>query len=484
MAYAYTRINRATIGEILNDLVKFLVDEVGYEKIYFHNETYDTDFANLLVTRATGSVAAGGKIMLHSTDAGEYRAYQFGDESFTLGALPSDWSLYTASTVPNGGTLPYACIPYNSFAVKSRGEDGTSEPVYFALTKISTSNQFSLRPFLGVRSTHANCVGGLFTQTNSTTTTGNLTLPVNTLIEVYASKNFIIINPRVAGSLDSINYYRGIFYPTKGDFYHNVSTTSALTAGSNVSIPVSGGISSFTPGKYYMLISHGTNNVCIWERVKCTAVDRLASTIKVETLRQNYDSGARIGINIQSVIYQTTTSTGQCAVEVDGLADSYSGTSNTVAVGFTAVVSGILGLLRPDTHARYYLSPVLFSYNYAFGVMDPDHVIHCSASRDDFFGVNELYTATVGSSTGNTLVDTNASWTANAFADKFVLVYTGVGAPQCRKIVSNTATALTIEHAWDTNPSSTNAYVICDYFYRSLNGNNDISKCVLVREVW
>jgi hypothetical protein len=64
----------------------------------------------------------------------------------------------------------------------------------------------------------------------------------------------------------------------------------------------------------------------------------------------------------------------------------------------------------------------------------------------------EAGTATGGS--GTTLVDSTATWTVNEWADAWVTMDPGGGDEQGRRIVSNTATTLTVESAWDVTPTT------------------------------
>jgi hypothetical protein len=69
-------------------------------------------------------------------------------------------------------------------------------------------------------------------------------------------------------------------------------------------------------------------------------------------------------------------------------------------------------------------------------------------------------TATAGAAT--TLTDSGQSWTTNEWANYELVIYEGTGAGQYRTISSNTATALTVSAAWDTNPDTTSKYKIKD----------------------
>jgi hypothetical protein len=67
-------------------------------------------------------------------------------------------------------------------------------------------------------------------------------------------------------------------------------------------------------------------------------------------------------------------------------------------------------------------------------------------------------TATAGAST--TLTDSTKTWTTNRWTNHVVRILHGTGRGQTRIIASNTATALTVQLAWNTNPDSTSVFVI------------------------
>jgi hypothetical protein len=67
-------------------------------------------------------------------------------------------------------------------------------------------------------------------------------------------------------------------------------------------------------------------------------------------------------------------------------------------------------------------------------------------------------TATAGAST--TLTDSTKAWTTNRWTNHVVRILHGTGRGQTRIIASNTATALTVQLAWGTNPDSTSVFVI------------------------
>lgn len=67
-------------------------------------------------------------------------------------------------------------------------------------------------------------------------------------------------------------------------------------------------------------------------------------------------------------------------------------------------------------------------------------------------------TATAGAA--STLTDSTKSWATNRWANYVVRILHGTGRGQTRIIASNTATVLTVQNAWDTNPDNTSVYAI------------------------
>jgi hypothetical protein len=67
-------------------------------------------------------------------------------------------------------------------------------------------------------------------------------------------------------------------------------------------------------------------------------------------------------------------------------------------------------------------------------------------------------TATAGAT--STLTDSTKTWAVNDYTDEYVWIYSGTGIDQMRKIISNTATQLTVDSAWDINPGVTSKYRI------------------------
>jgi len=73
--------------------------------------------------------------------------------------------------------------------------------------------------------------------------------------------------------------------------------------------------------------------------------------------------------------------------------------------------------------------------------------------------------SSASSGTSTTLVDTTQSWTTDALIGKFIVITSGAGVGQIRKITDNDPTSVTVE-TWATTPDATSDYKICDRAFR------------------
>ena len=81
-------------------------------------------------------------------------------------------------------------------------------------------------------------------------------------------------------------------------------------------------------------------------------------------------------------------------------------------------------------------------------------------------------TATAGAA--STLTDSTKAWPTNRWTNYVVRILHGTGRGQTRIIASNTATVLTVQQAWDTNPDNTSVFAIQanpDTLYLVAGGN-------------
>ncbi len=90
---------------------------------------------------------------------------------------------------------------------------------------------------------------------------------------------------------------------------------------------------------------------------------------------------------------------------------------------------------------------------------------YTSIAAEDTAGVTESDSGTASSATATTLVDNTKNWTPDAFIGKCIVIKTGQGAGQIRKITDNDTTSVTVA-AWTTQPNNTSTYAIVDEAYR------------------
>lgn len=88
-------------------------------------------------------------------------------------------------------------------------------------------------------------------------------------------------------------------------------------------------------------------------------------------------------------------------------------------------------------------------------------IVYKTASPSSTFpSIPAAFTGTATSGGASTLTDTTQAWTVNGFTNYNVTITQGTGIGQVRRIASNTATVLTVDTAWGTNPDATSKYSI------------------------
>ena len=80
-----------------------------------------------------------------------------------------------------------------------------------------------------------------------------------------------------------------------------------------------------------------------------------------------------------------------------------------------------------------------------------------------FRGCDQLYDGTATSGAASTLTNSSATWDVDELAGSTIEITGGTGEGQVRLIDSNTATVITVDAAWDTQPDATTTYRICHY---------------------
>lgn len=84
-------------------------------------------------------------------------------------------------------------------------------------------------------------------------------------------------------------------------------------------------------------------------------------------------------------------------------------------------------------------------------------VIICRMTKNIYWKIwLDAQSATSGAAA--TITKTGASWTVNDYVGQYIYVYSGTGAGQLRKILSNTADTITVDRNWAVNPASASIF--------------------------
>ncbi len=282
---------------------------------------------------------------------------------------------------------------------------------------------------------------------------------------IYGDKDFVVHFAKVG-----TNYYAHFAGFVERFWTVETTLTSDAVAGGPVTLSVANS-ADFRVGRKYQIV--GANHE---GRDDLTVTAKGSGTLTVSTLPRNYGTGARIGMCPcpSGHGYFNYTSVYFSANNVPG------------AVGLTDV-SNYYGLLVPFTSTmedpdafgeqKYLLMPMLVYSNQSGGShgilgRTPDNFLCCATlnvNPEDTFGVDEQDFGTATSGTNNTLVDSSKSWTPDQFIPgKAVIIKTGTGAGQIRKITDNDGTSLTVSPNWVANPGADSTYVIVSEAYRVL----------------
>lgn len=92
----------------------------------------------------------------------------------------------------------------------------------------------------------------------------------------------------------------------------------------------------------------------------------------------------------------------------------------------------------------------------------------CRLTKNIYYKYNLEDEAVDSVSINDNDIIADTTWTVNNWENQYVTITSGTGKGQHRKILSNTATTLTIDRDWDTNPDLTSSFSI---FYVPLSFN-------------
>lgn len=277
------------------------------------------------------------------------------------------------------------------------------------------------------------------------------------LIWIYGDKNIISIISKVGATYTHIS---GGHVPNRIWSTPETTLTSAISSGATV-LPVAN-TSNFRVGGSYQLINVPGASAMRRERVTISSISGNNITISAG-VGGAYNSGAVLGATPSAFAVWQNDFNAYMTNPFNAVGSMNSVISLSISAAYP------VSSLDPDFRGNAWgLQPLLFREG-------PDCIVGYSGNNmymingtgflsEDTFTVNTISSGTsTGNNTSTTLNDTTKAW--EDLTNKVVVITSGTGAGQIRKILSNTATSLTID-AWVTLPDNTSGYVICEEAFR------------------
>jgi len=357
----------------------------------------------------------------------------------------------------------------------SNGEAGDKEPLYLIVNWSGSTVALSI------------CTAWNATSHSTTGPTDALGyLAANKNLWMHGSKNTVFISQETAGTMSVVLYLSHIVNPPADAV--TTTTTASASIGTSVSIPVTS-VVGFEAGARYQifdpvtgyrqpftcesvgvdyiiadaLVTNGSGPGSLVGSYTFTAVGGNAGTSSVAVGGQSIN-GHRCVSNSFTNASCSITSTGT-DVLYKALSSPYLGSLARRRFFPIIVVEDPTNSYQyigdlDDGNESFYYAPVFSASNLNDGV--------ALANYDAIYlGLLDSGTTT-GSNTVTTLNDTSKSWGVNAHAGKVLVCTGGAEIGQIRKIISNTATELTVTPDFKTIPVSS-TYVISDRGYRHYN---------------
>jgi hypothetical protein len=433
-----------------------------------------------------------------------YTAVDIGNETFTTasGSVPQNATpcqITSTGTLPTGlaiNTLYYVVnrtdttfklsTSYNGSAINLTGQGTGNHTIKEAFRIYKSNGENSDRPYecVQIHSYTANSIyfwpmygwnsttKAYLGRTYTSCTPDLATSESGFYLWVYGNKNLVYIGTKIVSTYD-----KAIFGHMNKTLVSVVTTTSgAITTGTGVPVTV-GSTTGFDITTNYEIV--GINNEGR-DTITLNSIDS-STQFTITSLPRNYDAGAFIGVcpSLFGGLNGGNTVNWYFTCPFGSVGTSDSNGSSWGPLTWVKTATGV----DPDYRTnKYLLQPMILGYanesstsNVSAGHPYNDEYLLLSSdvglTQEDTFSVGVLTTGTsTGSNDSTTLNDTSKSWTTNFYAGKVVVITAGAGVGQIKKIVSNTATALTLASGWTFEVvPTTSTYLVCDEAYRYLN---------------
>ena len=341
---------------------------------------------------------------------------------------------------------------------KSAGEAGTELTQYIRVYSSSSTVLYIVAYYYWNATTHAG-IGKCYSQGLVMTSESGCYL------WMMGNANLATVMTKVGST-----YYNVSFgFPNKRQLTVNTTLTSAASSGSNVQLTVAS-TTGFVAGHVYQIVGAAREGR---DTLTVNTVND-ATHVTVASLPRNYGSGALFGQtpcifgvltfnNFFLTCHGYASSTTDCGYFAPAPYAPYLMADNKVQdwrLGYDMLMPVLLG----DTNTSY-------NYRYSFMSYIDEYLLIGSrcAAVEDVMAVGKQTSGSATSATNTTIVNSGASWTVDAYIGKCVIITSGTGLGQVRKITDNDGTSLTVDRAWDTNPVSGSAYMVADEAYMGIN---------------
>lgn len=278
---------------------------------------------------------------------------------------------------------------------------------------------------------------------------------------IYGNKNIIATWTKVS----STYYPWGFGFLPKKFWTKETTLTGNAVSGNNVTLTVDS-TTGFQSGCYYQIVG-GSNEGR--DKLQVTGITD-GGHLVVANLPRNYMTGARFGqcpmafgvLNNQFIFYNV------CDFSCVGLADLSASSNTLYRYAFDSYIN-------PDSRgeSQWILQPMVqneASGDNILGYIDEYlfQTANTGLNAEDTLDVGRQDTGTATSGGTNTITDTSKLWTTNQWAGLAIVISGGTGAGQIRKIISNTATEITVDVNWITQPIAGSIYVVANEAYRHM----------------
>ncbi len=292
---------------------------------------------------------------------------------------------------------------------------------------------------------------------------------------VYGDKDCIVLWA-ASDVVNSVSKGFGFIQP----YIEGYTTASGISSGSDIIVSLDDA-SKFYKDSDVMIVgteTEGRDRVNISEVISDTQI-KLTSTPRA------YAAGAKIGY-FPCPFFVTSYQSGFSDASFQYVC-GYSSVGTTIPASYTYCQyksSGRLfntpSYIDPDEYVDRY---VLQTSGYVEGYTPYSSVGYntvykrspVSSSKanyaQDLFCSNygEVWYGTPTSATSSGIIDIGHSWTNDQFKDKIIIITSGPGLGETRKVLSNTSDTLNTGDLWSTTPTIESTYEVYDIVYRNVS---------------